>query len=223
MLIVFRHIFYYELVSLWRRANEWLYPIAFFIMVISLFPLAISPDPQFLLKVIPGAIWIAALFAIMISVQTIFQADIEDGALEQTLLTNVPVSLFIISKLAAHWICTCLPLILLTPVLGYLFQLPWAATSLLCLGLLLGTPVLLLLGSFAVALTLGLRQQGMMLSLLVLPLAAPILIFGVNMVLQKMAGFHVEGPLALLAGLFVIALLFMPLATAAALRISLDD
>lgn len=216
-------VFYFELLLLWRRSQEWLYPIAFFLIVICMLPFAFSPDPAVLRQLIPGGIWLAALFASILSVETVFQADLEEGSLEQWALSPTPLAFLMLGKLTAHWISTALPLIILTPFIGWLFQLPPNAIATLCMSLFFGTPILLLLGSFGVALTLGLRQQGVMMSLLILPLSAPVLIFGVNMVLQAQAGFAVSGPLALLAGLYVIAIIALPVATAAALRVSLDD
>lgn len=223
MLKTLRTVFYYELLLLWRRAQEWLYPIAFFVIVVSLFPFAFSPDPVLLQTLIPGGIWIAALFASILSIETLFHADMEEGYLEQWLLSPVPLPFLTLTKLCAHWITTMLPLILLTPLLGWLFQLSNDAIFILTISLLLGTPILTLLGSFGVALTLGLRQQGVMMSLLILPLSAPVIIFGVNMVLQTQAGFSVAGPMALLAGLFMLAVVGVPFAAAAALKIGVDD
>ena len=223
MLKTLRMIFYFELLLLWRRAQEWLYPVAFFIITISLLPFIFSPDAAVLKTVIPGGIWIAALFACILSIQTLFQADMEEGSLEQWLLSPMPLPFLMLAKIGAHWITTILPLIILTPFLSWLFQLSSQAILILTISLLLGTPILTLLGSFGVTMTLGLRQQGVMMSLLILPLAAPVIIFGVNMVLQTQAGFSVAGPLALLAALLVIAVVGIPFAAAAALKIGLDD
>lgn len=223
MLKTLSTLFYFELLLLWRRPQEWLYPIAFFVMVISLFPFAFSPDPTILQTLFPGAIWIAALFASLLSAESIFLAEIEEGSLEQWLLSPLPLTLLTLVKLFAHWLCAALPLILLTPLIGMLLQLSPHAILVLTTSLLLGTPILTLLCSFGVALTAGFRQQGVMLSLLILPLASPVLIFGVNMVLQSEAGFSAAGPLLLLGGLLVLALIGIPFATAAALRVGLDD
>jgi heme exporter protein B len=216
-------VFYIEVVLLWRRSQEWLYPLGFFVIVISLFPLAFTPDPAFLQKYIPGCVWIAALLASLLSVETIFYTDIEDGNIEQLLLSQTPLTLLMFAKLCAQWSVTQLPLIILTPLLGLMFHLSFSVILALCLSLLLGTPILTLLGSLGVALTLGLRQQGVLLGLLILPLVTPVLIFGVNIVQQVQAGFSMTGPLAFLAGLTVFALTLLPWTMAAALRISLDD
>jgi heme exporter protein B len=223
MLTTLRQFFYYEMLLLLRRKEEWLYPLAFFLIVITLLPFAFSPDPEILRTLIPGGIWIAALFACMLSMQTIFQAEKEEGSLQQWLFCQVPLAAMVTVKIAAQWFCTMLPLICLTPLIGYLLQLSAYEIYVLTLSLLLGTPVLTLLGSLGAALTSGFRQQGVMLCLLILPLAAPILIFGVNLVLQAAAGFSPAGPLALLAAILILSLLGIPLAAAEALRIGEDD
>lgn len=216
-------VFYAELILLLRRSQEWLYPLGFFIIVVSLFPLAFTPDPVFLQKFIPGGIWIAALLASLLSIENVFFTDREEGNLEQWLLSQVPLTLLMLAKLSAQWIITELPLIVLTPLLGVMFHLPASAIAILSMSLLLGTPILTLMGALGVALTLGLRQQGVLLGLLILPLVMPVLIFGVNVVQQSQAGFAVAGPLAFLAGLAVLAVTSLPWAIAATLRVSLDD
>lgn len=216
-------VFYTELILLLRRSQEWLYPLGFFIIVISLFPLALTPDPVFLQKFVPGCIWIAALLASLLSIENVFFTDIEDGNLEQLLLSHTPLSLLVLAKLCAQWIVTELPLVILTPLLGVLFHLSMKAILALCLSLLLGTPILTFIGSLGVALTLGLRQQGVLLGLLILPLVTPVLIFGVNIVQQSQSGFSIVGPLAFLGGLFVLAITLLPWVIAASLRISVDD
>lgn len=216
-------VFYTELILLLRRSQEWLYPLGFFIIVMSLFPLAITSDPLLLQRIIPGCIWIAALLASLLSIQSLFSTDVEDGNLEQWLLSQTPLSFLLFAKLSAQWLVTELPLVLLTPLLGCMFHLPATATIALCYSLLLGTPVLTLIGSLGVALTLGLRQQGVLLSLLILPLAVPVLIFGVIIVQQSQTGLSIAGPLAFLAGLSMLAITFLPWAIAATLRISMDE
>ena len=163
-------LFNIELVLLWRRSQEWLYPLGFFVIVITLFPLAFTPDPAFLQRYVPGGVWIAALLASLLSVETIFYADLEDGNLEQLLLSPLPLPLVMLIKLGALWVATQLPLILLTPLIGLLFHFTPQTIITLCISLLLGTPMLTLIGSLCVALTLGLRQQGTLLGLLILPL-----------------------------------------------------
>lgn len=223
MLKVIGHIFYSELLILLRRSHEWLYPLGFFIIMMSLFPLVFTPDPLFLQKYAPGYIWLAALLASLLAIETIFYVDLEDGHLEQLVLSPLPLPFMITAKLAAQWLITELPLILLTPLLGCLFHLTLSSVASLCLSLLLGTPILTLLGSLSVALTLGLRQAGILLGLLFLPLVTPVIIFGIAMVQQIQAGFSMIGPLAFLTGLLLLALTLLPFGIAATLRISLDD
>ena len=191
-------------------------------IVICLFPLAFTPDPVFLQKYVPGCIWIAALFASLLSIENIFVTDYENGCLEQLLFADIPLTFLMFIKLCAQWLITQLPLILLTPLLGAMFHLSLSSLLALCLSLLLGTPILTLTGSFGVALTLGLRQQGVLLGLLILPLATPVLIFGVTIVQQSQAGFSMIGPLVFLAGLSILAFTLLPWAIAATIRVSLD-
>lgn len=216
-------IFYTELILLLRQSQEWIYPLIFFVIVIILFPFALTPDPAFLQTFIPGCIWIAALLASLLSIENIFFTDMEDGNLEQMLLSSMPLTLLVSIKLFAKWVVTELPLVILTPIIGVLFHLPFSTILILCLSLLLGTPILTLVGSLGVALTLGLRQQGVLLGLLILPLLIPVLIFSVNIIQQSQAGFSVIGPLAFLSGLLFFAITLLPFTISQTLRISMDD
>lgn len=216
-------VFRTELLLLLRRSQEWLYPLGFFMIVISLFPLTFTPDPAFLQKYLPGCIWIAALFASVLSIENVFYTDLEDGHLEQLLLSETSLTSIIFAKLSAQWIVTELPLILLTPLLSWLFHLPAIAIMSLCLSLLLGTPILTLIGSLVVALVLGLRQQGALLGILILPLVIPVIIFGVNIVQQSQTNLSITGPLAFLAALSIFAITLLPWAIAATVRIGMDD
>jgi len=215
--------FYHELLLLKRRSHVWIYPICFFAVMICLFPLAFTPDPIFLQKYIPGCIWLAALLAGLLSVENIFLADMEDGYLEQLLLSDTPLSFTVLIKMCAQWLVTELPLILLTPLLGLMFDLPLHVIIALCASLLVGTPALLMIGALVSALTIGMRQQGAILGLLILPLVTPILIFGVNITQQAQAGFSILPPLAFLAGISLLAVMLIPWGIAAALKIGLDD
>ena len=159
MLTAVKFIFITEILLLWRRSQEWLYPLGFFLLIISLFPLAFTPDPVLLQKIIPGGIWIAALLASLLSIENIFLLDAEEGHLEQLYLSEISFPLIMFIKITAQWLVTQLPLILLTPFIGILFHLSTQTVLSLCLGLLLGTRILTLMGSMCVALTLGLRQQ----------------------------------------------------------------
>ncbi|MDX1698583.1 MAG: heme exporter protein CcmB, partial [Thiohalobacterales bacterium] len=171
-----------------RHRGEMINPLLFFVLVTSLFPLGIGADPVLLKAIGPGIIWVAALLAALLSLDGIFRSDFEDGTLEQLLLSSHPVSILVLAKVLAHWLVTGLPLLLVSPLLGILLGLPPAGIQVLLITLLLGTPVLSLLGAVGVALTVGLRKGGMILSLLVLPLYVPLLIFAANAVDTAAAG-----------------------------------
>jgi len=205
-----------------RHRAEILNPLLFFVLVTSLFPLGIGADPKLLQAVGPGIIWVAALLAALLSLEGIFRSDFEDGTLEQFLLSSHPVSVLVIAKVLAHWLITGLPLLVISPLLGVLLGLPGDAIIILLITLALGTPVLSLIGAVGVALTVGLRKGGMILSLLVLPLYVPLLIFAANAVDTAAAGLPVTAHLSLISALLVLSLSLSPLATAAALRISLS-
>lgn len=205
-----------------RHRAEILNPLLFFVLVTSLFPLGIGADPKLLQAVGPGVIWVAALLAALLSLEGIFRSDFEDGTLEQFLLSSHPVSVLVIAKVLAHWLITGLPLLVISPLLGVLLGLPGDAILILLITLALGTPVLSLIGAVGVALTVGLRKGGMILSLLVLPLYVPLLIFAANAVDTAAAGLPVTAHLSLISALLVLSLSLSPLATAAALRISLS-
>lgn len=216
-------IFFSELVLHLRRSQEWLYPLGFFIIVMCFFPLVFTSEMVSLQKLLPGCVWISALFASLLSIENLFLTDTEDGNLEQLLICQIPLPWIISAKLCAHWIVTELPLILLTAFFAVLFHLNTSTLSLLCLSLLLGTPIFTLIGALGVALTLGLRQQGALLGVIILPLVAPVLILGVNIVQQVQAGFAIQGACLFLAGICVLAMTAMPWVIAAVLRISLDE
>jgi heme exporter protein B len=205
-----------------RHRAEMINPLLFFVLVTSLFPLGIGADPKLLQAVGPGVIWVAALLAALLSLEGIFRSDFEDGTLEQFLLSSHPVSMLVLAKVLAHWLITGLPLLVISPLLGVLLGLPGDAIMILLVTLMLGTPVLSLIGAVGVALTVGLRKGGMILSLLVLPLYVPLLIFAANAVDTAAAGLPVTAHLSLISALLVLALSLSPLATAAALRISLS-
>lgn len=204
-----------------RRRIEALLPLVFFIVAASLFPLGVGPEPQTLRQIGPGIVWVCALLAAMLSLGTLYAGDHADGTLEQLLLSRRSLTLLAAGKGLAHWLLSGVPLIVLAPLLGLLFDLPRASIAVLALGLLLGTPVLSLLGGIGAALTLGLRNGGVLLLLLVLPLCIPVLIFGAGAVAAVDAGLSAQGHLSLLAALLLLALLGAPPATAAALKISL--
>jgi heme exporter protein B len=211
-----------DLILAYRRRAELANPLLFFLMVVSLFPLGISPESKDLQQIAPGIIWVAALLAAMLSLDSLFRSDFEDGTLEQIALASHPLPLLVLAKVLAHWLITGLPLILLAPLLGVFLFLPPQAMLTLMATLMLGTPVLSLVGAIGVALTVGLRRGGVLLSLLVLPLYIPVLIFAAGAVNEAARGFAVAGQLYFLGALLVLALTLAPFAAAAALRISLS-
>lgn len=205
-----------------RRKADVLTSLFFFMIVVSLFPLGVGPELDTLRKIAPGVIWVAALLASMLSLGRMFSDDYQDGTLEQILLLPHPLSLIVMAKVIAHWLVSGLPLVLFAPLLGMQLGLDGNAIGQLMLTLILGTPVLSLLGSVGAALTLGLRGGGVLVSLLVLPLYIPVLIFGASAVGSAAAGLGVESQVSLLGAFLVLSLLFAPLGTAAALRISME-
>ena len=211
-----------DLLLAMRRKSEVLTALFFFIIVVSLFPLGIGPETALLRKIAPGILWVAALLATMLGLSRLFAPDHADGTLEQMVLSPTPLGLLITGKIAAHWLTTGLPLVLLAPVLGIQFDLDTGALGILVIALLLGTPLLSLIGAIGAALTLGVRGGGVLLSLLVLPLYVPTLIFGAGAVEAHIAGLSAGGHLSLLAALLALAVFFAPWATTAALRIALE-
>jgi heme exporter protein B len=205
-----------------RRRIESLLPVAFFLVAVSLFPLGVGPEPQTLRQIAPGIVWVCSLLAAMLSVNTLYAGDLADGSLEQMLLAPGSVLQLVWAKAAAHWLVSGLPLIVAAPVIGLMFGLSAQALATLVVGLLLGTPILSLLGSLGAALTLGLRSGGMLLILIVLPLATPTLIFGAGAVDAVGSGLSASGHHSLLGALLIASALVVPWATAAALRISTE-
>ena len=205
-----------------RHRAELANPLLFFVIVISLFPLGISPESKILQTIAPGIIWVAALLAAMLSLDSLFRSDFEDGSLEQIILTPHSLHFLVLAKILAHWLVTGLPLLLIAPLLSVLLFLPSEAVLTLILTLLLGTPILSLIGAIGVALTVGLRRGSVLLSLLVLPLYIPVLIFAAGAVNEAARGFPVAGQLYFLAALLSLSLTLSPFAIAAALRISLS-
>jgi len=204
-----------------RNKSEWMNPLLFFIFAAILFPLGIGPDTAILKQIAPGIIWIVALLAALLSLDTMFRADYDDGSLEQLTMSPYSFATLILGKVSIHWILTGLPLILLSPLLATFFHLDAASTLILMQTLLLGTPVLSLVGAIGSALTVGLKRGSMLISLLVLPLYVPVLIFGANAVSASSAGLDISGHLMLIGSLLVLALTLAPMATAAALRASI--
>jgi heme exporter protein B len=205
-----------------RRRIEAALPVVFFVVAASLFPLGVGPEPQMLRQIAPGVVWVSALLAAMMSLNTLFAGDHADGSLEQMLLSREPMVLIAAGKALAHWVLTGVPLIVVAPLIGMFFGMEALPIGVMVLSLLLGTPVLSLLGGVGAALTLGLRSGGVLLLLLVLPLCIPVLIFGAGAVSAVDVGLSPQGHLSVLAALFLMASLGAPLAIAAALRISVS-
>lgn len=211
-----------DLTLAFRHRSEMFTPLFFFILVTALFPMSIGAEQTLLRNIGPGVIWVAALLAALLSLEGMFRSDYEDGSLEQMLLTPQPLSLVVLGKVLAHWLRTGLPLVLLAPLVGFQYYLAEGTLVTMMLALLLGTPVLSLLGAIGAALTLGVRGGGMLLSLLILPLYIPILIYGAGAVAASATQSLPAQPYLLLLGAFLIlAMVLTPVATAAALRISL--
>ena len=205
-----------------RRRSDTLAAMIFFVLVVSLFPLGVGPEPALLRTMAAGVVWVAALLASMLSLARLFADDHQDGTLEQLLLSAHPLPVLVFGKMAAHWMGSGLLLVLIAPVLALQYDLSAGACGVLVLSLLLGTPVLSLIGAIGAALTVGLRGASVLLSLLVLPLAVPILVFGAGAVEAYAAGMSYTGHLSLLGALLAVALVAAPMVVAAALRIALD-
>jgi heme exporter protein B len=211
-----------ELMLAMRRRGDVLTVLFFFVIVASLFPLGVGPDTQLLRQMGGGVVWVSALLAAMLSLGRLFASDHADGTLEQLVLTPTPPVVWITGKILAHWLVSGVPLILVAPVLGIQFGLSSEALGVLMISLFLGTPVLSLIGAIGAALTLGLRGGGVLVSLLVLPLYIPVLIFGAGAVDGAMSGLGAEAHLSLLGGILILAFMLTPWAVAAALRISIE-
>jgi heme exporter protein B len=211
-----------DLVLAMRRRADVLATLIFFVMVVSLFPLGVGPELDMLRKMAAGVLWVAALLASMLSLGRLFSADYLDGTLEQMMLAPQSLSMLVMGKMTAHWMVSGLPLVLMAPVLGLQFDMSARALGVLIVGLLLGTPILSMVGAIGAALTLGLRGGGVLLSLLVLPLCIPVLIFGTGAVEAVSSGLSIASHLSLLGALLVLALVFTPWVTAQALRISME-
>lgn len=207
---------------IWRRRGDALNPVLFALLVIALFPLALGPQPEVLARIAPGVLWVALLLASLLSLDTLFRSDLDDGSLEQLMLAPQPLALMVACKILVHWASTALPLIVFTPLFATLLYLPSRELPVLIYSLLLGTPLLSLIGAVIVALTVGMRRSGMLLALLALPLYVPVLIFGAGSVMAAAQGLPYNGALLLLAAGLVMALVLAPLAAATALRIALQ-
>jgi len=215
-------IIHRDLLLVMRRKSEVLTALFFFIVVTSLFPLGVGADAALLRKIAPGVIWVAALLATLLGLQRMFAADYVDGALEQMALSPYPMVLLMTGKILAHWLVCGLPLVILTPIIGIQFDLDASSLYVLMGTLLLGTPVLSLLGSIGAALTLGVRGGSLLMSLLILPLYVPVLIFGAGAVYANSVGLDTTGHFSLLGALLILALAFVPWVSATAVKIAIE-
>lgn len=205
-----------------RNPGEWANPLMFFLMVAALFPLAVDPDPKFLAKIAGGVIWVAALLATLLSLDSLYRADVEDGSLEQCLASGESLYVVALGKALVHWCVSGLPLTLMAPVLGLMLHLPDEAYIAMVLSLAVGTPILSLLGSVGAALTASLSSGGLLLTLLILPLYIPVLIFAASAVYHAGIGMAYNGQIAMLGAMLALALALTPFAAAAALKLNLS-
>ncbi len=210
-----------DLLLSFRHRNDIVNPLAFFLMVAVMFPLGVSPEPKFLAEVAPGVIWVAALLASLLSVDSIFRTDYDDGSLEQMLVSPQPLLLLVLAKVFSHWLISGFCLALMSPLLALMLFLPSEGLFSLIISLLLGTPTLSLIGAIGAGLTVGLRKGGVLISLLVLPLYIPVLIFGAGTVQAGAMGMSIDGYLAILAAILVLSIMLTPFAIVAALKISI--
>lgn len=221
--MIFVEIIKRELRIAMRKQAEIFNPLWFFLIVITLFPLVIGPEPKLLAKIAGGIVWVAALLSALLSFERLFKDDFSDGSLEQLMLTAQPLALTALAKVLAHWLLTGLPLILLSPVAALLLSMESHIWLALVLTLFIGTPVLSCLGAIGVALTVGLRKGGTLLSLLVVPLFIPVLIFSASVLDAATLELPYQGQLAILGAMLAAAITLSPFAIAAALHISIDN
>tara|TARA_B100000575_G_scaffold264469_1_gene240315 strand:+ start:1554 stop:2243 length:690 start_codon:yes stop_codon:yes gene_type:complete len=211
-----------DLLIAYKRKNDLFNPFMFFVLVATLFPIGISPEFEVLAEISAGVLWISALLASLLAMDNLFRADFEDGSLELLMLSPHPLYLLVLAKNIAHWLISGLPVVVMSPLIAYMLNLPDGAYWTLLLTLLLGTPVLSLLGSIGVALTVGLGSRGLILAVITLPMSVPVLIAGTLTVSQTLEGASLSGYLAIMGAMLVAALTLAPLASAAALRISVN-
>ncbi len=212
-----------DLLLAYRRKGDLLNPLLFFVMVVTLFPLGVSPAADFLSELAPGVLWVSALLAALLSLDNLFKADFEDGTLEQLMLSSESTYMIALAKALAHWLTTGLPLTIIAPLLAVMLFLPTQAIPTLVLSLLIGTPALSLIGAIASALTVGLKKGGVLISLLVIPLYIPVLIFGASAVQGATQNLPVTAYLAILGAILALSLVLAPFAIAASLRISVSN
>ena len=211
-----------ELLLAMRSPGDVINPLMFFIISVTLFPLGGGVEDAFLTTIAPGVIWVTALLAVMLSLDSLYRADYEDGNLEQLLMSPQPLYFLVLSKVFSHWLMACLPIIVLAPVLALMLKLPAAGIGALVISLALGTPILVLIGAIGMALTVGLSRSGLLLAVLILPLYVPVLIFGTGVVDAAINEMAYAGLLALMGAMLALAISLSPLAIVAALRISVN-
>lgn len=211
-----------DLLVAMRRRGDLAATLFFFVMVASLFPMGVGPEPQMLRIMAPGIVWVAALLASTLSLNRLFASDYADGTLEQMLLSAEPLSLLVIGKMLAHWLISGLPLVLISPLIALQFDQPTESYGPMLLALLLGTPLLSLIGGIGAALTLGIRGSGVLTTLLVLPLYVPVLIFGSSAISSSASGMDISGQLSVLAALLLLGMATTPWAISTALRIAVE-
>jgi heme exporter protein B len=216
-------IIHHEILTILRKPHSWLTPLLFFMLVVCLFPLALGPDDALLNSIAPAIIWIAALLAVVMSIGSIFSDDAAAGCLDLLLLSPRSLTLLVLCKTISHWLTHCLPLIMLCPLLGLLLHLSFNTQVTLIITLLLGTPILSLLGAIGAGLTVGVRQQGLLLPVLIMPLYIPVLIFGAGSVLAVNSNLPITSYYAILAAFALIALAFAPWLTGMALRVGVNQ
>ncbi len=219
---VFTAVYKKDVLLAFRQRSEIVNPILFFLIVISLFPLGIGPEPGLLARMAPGIIWVAALLSTMLGLDKIFRDDYVDGSLEQLIISPYPLSLIVTAKIAAHWTITGLPLVILTPLFALLLNLESYALQAAVYTLLIGTPLLSLIGAIGAALTVGLQKGGILLSLLVLPLFIPVLIFATSAIDTSAMSLDYSGQLAILGAMLAVALVMAPFAVSSSLRVSVS-
>nr|WP_199711764.1 heme exporter protein CcmB [Alginatibacterium sediminis] len=220
--LVFRAIVRRELISAMRRNAEVINPLWFVLIVVTLFPIALGPEPQLLAKVAPGVFWVTAILSCLLSLERLFRDDFSDGSLEQMLMSSHSLVGIALAKVFAHWLLTGIPLLLISPLVAVLLSMEWQVYKACFLTLAIGTPVLSLIGAVGVALTVGLRKGGVLLSLLVLPLYIPILIFATSAIESAAFSLPYDGPLAIMAAILALCASLCPFAISAALRVSLN-
>jgi len=211
-----------ELLLAVRNPVDVINPLIFFVIAVTLFPLGGGVDDEYLSSIAPGVIWVTALLAVMLSMDSLFRADYEDGSLEQLLMSPQPLFFLVLGKVFSHWLVACLPIILLAPVMALMLKLPVAGIGALLVSLCLGTPILTLIGAIGMALTVGLSRSGLLLAVLILPLYVPVLVFGTGVVDAAINNVAYSGLLALLGAMLALAVSLSPLAIVAALRISVN-